>query len=451
MQHIYLTDNSRVEMEIPSALRPFQGKNVRQLLANNPYLLWIGDSLSEDKIEEQVLFSIEGEKTIQTYCLMGFIGIGDNLGMSISSRFSQSNRVGERKAPDKDFFLYYLLAKVFHFNWLVKFPFSLGPSHWMDLFPMLFPNYLNAAVRQGIFKQYITMEHNDSNLKGRIDVARHLKYNLPFQGRFSYTTREYSADNPVTQLIRHTIEYIRTLPWGNQILHNTRETVQNVQLIVGITPSYSTTDREKVILQNKKKINTPFFSTYIPLQRLCLNILQKRRVSFGNDERKLYGLIFDGAWLWEKYLDSLLRPLGFLHPDNKKRSLPCYLFTNNTFPRYCDFYKEGIMVIDAKYKNLVRKDQLSRDDLHQIITYMHILSVFKGALAYPTQNPVASFDKVGNLNGIGGSIYLLGMTVPNVANREYHEFVDEIEKCEIIFQNSTRRLLQTDKDVYTRF
>ena len=89
MQHIYLTDNSRVEMEIPSALRPFQGKNVRQLLANNPYLLWIGDSVSEDKIEEQVLFSIEGEKTIQTYCLMGFIGIGDKLGMSISSRFSQ--------------------------------------------------------------------------------------------------------------------------------------------------------------------------------------------------------------------------------------------------------------------------------------------------------------------------------------------------------------------------
>ena len=42
-----------------------------------------------------------------------------------------------------------------------------------------------------------------------IDVGNHLKKNLPFTGNIAYTTREFTYDNPMMQLIRHTIEYIK--------------------------------------------------------------------------------------------------------------------------------------------------------------------------------------------------------------------------------------------------
>ncbi|MCZ9999532.1 McrC family protein [Brachyspira hyodysenteriae] len=54
------------------------------------------------------------------------------------------------------------------------------------------------------------MKHNDANVKGTIDINRYIKNNIPFNGKISYNTREYSYDNNINQLIRHTIEYINT-------------------------------------------------------------------------------------------------------------------------------------------------------------------------------------------------------------------------------------------------
>lgn len=42
-----------------------------------------------------------------------------------------------------------------------------------------------------------------------IDVARHMKKNTPFIGNIAYSQREYSYDNDLMELVRHTIEYIK--------------------------------------------------------------------------------------------------------------------------------------------------------------------------------------------------------------------------------------------------
>ena len=41
------------------------------------------------------------------------------------------------------------------------------------------------------------------------------KKNIPFMGKIAYTTREHSYNNNLTQLVRHTIEYIKTHPLWN--------------------------------------------------------------------------------------------------------------------------------------------------------------------------------------------------------------------------------------------
>ena len=64
-------------------------------------------------------------------------------------------------------------------------------------------------MRKGIYKIYVRNEYNDSNVKGTIDINRHIKMNTPFLGNISYSQREFSYENYVIQLIRHTIEFIK--------------------------------------------------------------------------------------------------------------------------------------------------------------------------------------------------------------------------------------------------
>lgn len=86
----------------------------------------------------------------------------------------------------------------------------------------LFPRYLEAAMRKGPFKQYIRRQYNDGNVKGVIDVARHIGRNTPFVGKIAYHQREFSFDNGLMELVRHTIEFIKRKPYGNRRLPKQR-------------------------------------------------------------------------------------------------------------------------------------------------------------------------------------------------------------------------------------
>ena len=44
----------------------------------------------------------------------------------------------------------------------------------------MFPFYLKKALRQGLYKEYHKQNYNDSNVRGTIDINRHLGKNIPF-------------------------------------------------------------------------------------------------------------------------------------------------------------------------------------------------------------------------------------------------------------------------------
>lgn len=78
----------------------------------------------------------------------------------------------------------------------------------IDLFIFIFPYYLK-AMRKGLYKEYTRNEYNNNNVKGTIDIQRHIKNNTPFIGKIAYSQREFSYDTYILQLIRHTIEFIK--------------------------------------------------------------------------------------------------------------------------------------------------------------------------------------------------------------------------------------------------
>ena len=379
---------------------------------------------SPDLEKDQKIFETVNQK-IKTGNVIGFLGCGQER-LTISSRFSDESN---------DHFLHYLLQKVLHIN-LTSLDVALSREERLyQLLMYLFPKYLQAAIRKGLYKEYHRFSHNDSHVKGVIDVRNHLKKNLPFTGNIAYTTREFTYDNPLMQLVRHTIEYIKNQKSiGRGVLDNLLTSRENVAEIVRVTPSYKLADRAKIIRRNQSKLlRHAYFHEYRKLQELCLMILNQEKHGLGYQDQKVHGILFDVAWLWEEYVHTLL-PKGFLHPRNKEKKGGILVFSDGKRKVYPDFYdRERKIVLDAKYKKLEFTEKgINREDLFQLISYSYILEAEKAGLIFPsTEQPVNS--EIGKVEGHGVLLKKWSIQILHKVS-SYSEFCKMMENSEENFK-----------------
>ncbi|MDR1748865.1 MAG: McrC family protein [Spirochaetaceae bacterium] len=391
--------------------------------------------------EDLTLFQLrDGGRELVTGNLMGFIGYR-NLQVSILSRFAPSS--------ETDTFLQYMLMKTGGIN-IFQLEHTASEDQVFDFLLFLFPMMLKKALSQGIFREYQSRQYNDANLRGPIDVSRHISKNTPFSGAVAYNTREYSCDNRITQLIRHTIEYIRC---GNYrfILENDRDTKEYVSQILLATPKYNLKMRPAVISKNIRPVNHPWFSHYTDLQKLCLQILMYEQFKYGLRSNNVYGVLFDGAWLWEEYVNTILAGCGFIHPKNKEGFGGKNLLSSDSSHKwrcYPDFYRkksaEGpAIVLDAKYKRMLRRNEeqigkiqynIRREDRYQIISYIHLLKAAIGGFITPMPSTSEALESaccyhVGTLRGYGGDIRLFSLKIPSDSGA-FQRFCDEIKSEE---------------------
>ena len=380
--------------------------------------------------DQKILETVNQE--IKTGNIIGFLGYGQER-LTISSRFSNES---------DDYFLHYLLQKVLHIN-LTSLDVALSRKDKLyQLLMYLFPKYLQATLRKGLYKEYQRFSHNDSHVKGVIDVGNHLKKNLPFTGNIAYTTREFTYDNPLMQLIRHTIEFMKNQKSiGRGVLDNLSISREKVAEIVRVTPSYKLAERAKIIRLNQTKpLRHAYFREYRKLQELCLMILNREEHGLGYQEQKIHGILFDVAWLWEEYVHTLL-PKEFIHPRNKDKTDGISVFSNRERKIFPDFYhKELKIVLDAKYKKLELTEKgINREDLFQLISYSYILKAEQAGLVFPSKEKVVD-NEIGKLAGYGALLKKCSIQVPGQAE-SYQDFVRKMESFEKIFiENLVRNL-----------
>ena len=387
---------------------------------------------SPDLEKDQKIFETVNQK-IKTGNVIGFLGCGQER-LTISSRFSDESN---------DYFLHYLLQKVFHIN-LTSLDVALSSEDKLyQLLMYLFPKYLQAALRKGLYKEYKRFSHNDSHVKGVVDVRNHLKKNLPFTGNIAYTTREFTYDNPLMQLVRHTIEYIKNQKSiGRGVLDNLLTSRENVAEIVRVTPSYKLADRAKIIRRNQSKLlRHAYFHEYRKLQELCLMILNQEKHGLGYQDQKVHGILFDVAWLWEEYVHTLL-PKGFLHPRNKEKKGGILVFSDGKRKVYPDFYdRERKIVLDAKYKKLEFTEKgINREDLFQLISYSYILKAEKAGLVFPSKDKVVD-NEIGKLAGYGALLKKLSIQIPQKSS-SYREFCEMLESSEEAFKRNITKSVE---------
>ena len=340
-------------------------KPIRQLCEENEHLLVFPLSIddTDDRIGESTIVDIyaedENSVRIKSGNIMGFVG-RKNQQLKIYSRFDNKKH---------DFFLHYMLQKVFSFN-IFNLDFTSSEDHVFEFLVYMFPAILKKAMRQGIYKEYRRFRHNDANVRGTIDISRHIKENIPFRETVAYNTREFSFDNSVTELIRHTIEYIKTIPSGDIILSSDKTVEDCIKKIVSYTHSYNHTEKIKVIQDNLRPRIHPFYKEYTALQKLCIQI--------------------------------------------------------------SSFWKQDI-VLDAKYKKLAingNRLDIERDDVHQIMAYMYRLKAPKGGIICPfmgDDNKII-FQNM-HKDSYLGTMYLYALAIPRDCI-SYEEFVKRIAEKE---------------------
>lgn len=174
----------------------------------------------------------------------------------------------------------------------------------------------------------------------------------------------------------------------------------------------------------------------------------KNQIGIGTKE--LYGILFDGAWLWEEYVNLLVGDV-FYHPMNRENRGAQRLFAGKSmgviFPDFISKDSLYRVIGDAKYKpaaNIRNKDYL------QVLAYMFRFDAKKGFYFYPSTNGVQSQCLWVN----EGSTYeknvraredicviKLGLNIPESVE-PYERFVYDMKAAENIFKQTIRTYMK---------
>jgi len=292
---------------------------------------------------------------------------------------------------------------------LNKFDSLFSKDKILDIYWLLFPKMMVSAFKKGIFRTYKSQSFNNMKLRGRIDFHKHITKNY-FPDKIAYSIRELTFDNIVNQTIRHTFEFLLQKRKSRDLIRKNLNLIKIYNSIVQVTSSYDPLCRNKILDQAKKtNISSTFYKDYKKLLELCIRILENDKISPNNNSTlPICGIIFDGSYLWEEYLNVIVGEKSSnnrkfdQHPSNVLKTNNEYLFVDNKTQRiYPDFLNtEQRIIADAKYKPT---ENIGREDYYQVITYVYRYDYYLGLFLFPiksNEDEKKFNEKVNNLDKI---------------------------------------------------
>lgn len=258
----------------------------------------------------------------------------------------------------------------------------------------IFLQKLEKAFLLGIPKRYETLKHHEAYIRGRVDINRFIKKDIPYKGKVSSTSREQKEDQNIINVLYRAIIAIEKSNFSTSFISNIKTHLKQNR-----SNTLVTKDTIQKALNSKALLN-PIFTPYKSVLEYAKMILQMDGLEIKEKENKeSFGFLVNVAGLFEIYLYKLLQ-LNF--PDwIVEHELEKGVYDNNFFARKIKpdivMQKDNkVMVFDAKSKkmefggrNKYGAGDLDRNDFFQINTYMTYydkqkdLEVIAGGLLYP--------------------------------------------------------------------
>lgn len=391
--------------------------------------------------------------------------------------------IGSRfETGENQFFLNYVIAKSLNVNvHIFKYMNAeIGTgSNWDLLEAVMFLKNLSDAAKKNVYRTYRYFHSNEPKVKGKIDIAEQIKRNTPFNGNIACTYREYSIDTPVNRLIFTTIKYLER-KYPGLVREYIKENDHIRTLINQFTGEIIPVSREelpKLLHATKKRITNHVYRDWEEVRSMAQRIMRKRGNLLSGANRNVNGILFDMNKIWEHYLESILCSTGCEYHKRKDILFEIKTIdkkeskTDDTAKRYAeyDLYwpdklksdEKCKLVLDAKYKDswsdLCSEGQNDnkkssswekvREDVFQVISYMHIEGINKSGVIAPYQAEDGNKDKDKIIcrkfeltKDKDDYFFLLGLDIPKA--NEFNEFCDAMKENEAALQKKVKELLQ---------
>lgn len=288
---------------------------------------------------------------------------------------------------DGNFFLNYLLSKALDVG-IGEDAVTATQSLLLDLLlDVLFVKRLGEAAKNGLLRQYRTFRNNDWNFKGRIDLPRHIRENLPLPHGVAYVKREIDLDVPVNRLLLLAAQIVRKR--RPELFERNEDAADAFLELRMAIPCPGDVRSVLSHRDSREPVKHPFYrEVWEPLRQIAQMILEEEKWQlFRESDEEVSGVVFDGSWLWEEYVATILTPIGFRHcvrGEGKGSGLK--VFDSGQARFYPDFYldsanvSEGV-VLDAKYKR--SNPNGKSDDVHQVLCYLLLTGAKLGGLVFP--------------------------------------------------------------------
>ena len=263
----------------------------------------------------------------------------------------------------------------------------------------MFIQNLEKAFLLGLPKAYRSVEHHEMKLKGKIDINKFIKYDIPFQGKISSVSREQKEIQEIIDVLYKAVKIIDK---------NNKAFLKNIPHIKTHLKQYKSNNYVSNETINKalksKALQNPIFAPYKKVLEYARFIINGNNIEEKNDgKQETFGFIINVAELFEIYITKLLqKEFSDWYVESPKIELyntPQMFYQRKIIPDIVMKKASDVLVFDTKYKKMTMQGKnkngagdVDRNDFFQINTYMSYYqnhpdkyNVKIGGLLYPIE------------------------------------------------------------------
>jgi len=245
-------------------------------------------------------------------------------------------------------------------------------NHFLFIIAHLFIQSLEKAVVLGLPQQYQKHQERSQKVRGSINFNDYLKRDIPFQGKLTTTFRERMYIQEIVDVLYLALRKLESV-FGKEIHDRLLGLSQLLkQQYSGRFANYEVIQKAKT----HQTINNPMYSGFKKVLEYAEIILLNKDLMPDNEKQNLAttGYLFDIAELYEIYLEKLLIrnfPDWSVSGQVEISIYQKQFYRRSIFPDLIMKHKTTgkIIVLDAKFKDVMLKNEIQREDLHQIHSY----------------------------------------------------------------------------------
>lgn len=242
--------------------------------------------------------------------------------------------------------------------------------------------------RKGLYRSYIPKNEKLTDVRGRLNVQEIIK--KPWDVKLQCTFQEHTADIIDNQILFWTLFHIGHSGFcSDKVSQIVRKAYHAMQGMVSLQPCNS----KDCIERNYHRLNNDYYT----LHQLCRFFLDNTSPSHEIGKNTTLPFLVNMARLYEMFIAEWLKEN--LPPDLKLETQEKIIIDNNTYFKpdliiYDLHTLKAKYILDTKYKN---PENVSNDDLYQVVTYAVSKHCSEAVLIYPTVLNNSFNQYIGNI------------------------------------------------------